>query len=119
MCNVRLIVFCDWPSSQWLVEALLLVLGFNVRSIRAKHKSKDREESVRKFNDETNPVQVLVTSQRIPATGLNLQACCADMFFIVTPSNTQTALQAAGRIIRIGQHLGCSIYIIVTGHSYD
>ena len=42
----KVIVFCDWPSTSWLVEVLMLVLGLNVMSIRAKHKLKEREEAV-------------------------------------------------------------------------
>lgn len=44
ICNKngrKVIVFCDWPSTVWLVEILLMVLGFNVISIRAKHRLKD------------------------------------------------------------------------------
>lgn len=78
ICNVhgrKVIIFCDWPSSAWLVEVLMLILGFNIFSIRAKHKQREREEAVNSFNDPTCPVQVLV-----------LQKHCSDVIFLDVPS---------------------------------
>lgn len=92
--------------------------GFNVPSIRARHKIKEREDIVRAFNDPTNPVPVLVTSTRVSATSLNLQAA-ADVIFVDTPSNAQVMVQAAGRVIRIGQLVACNIYVLTMDHSYD
>ena len=68
----KLIVFCDWPVTQWLVEMYLHTLGFNVRGIRSAHNTKDREDTVDAFNDPNNPVQILVSSLRISATAVNL-----------------------------------------------
>lgn len=36
--------------------------SYNVLSIRARHRNKEREEAVAALNDPDNPVQVLVTS---------------------------------------------------------
>ena len=58
----KVVIFCDWPSTSWLVKVLMIVLGFNVISIRAKNKSQEREAAVSAFNDPRNAVQVLVTS---------------------------------------------------------
>ena len=74
ICNKngrKVIVFCDWLSSAWLVEVLLMILGFAIISIRARHKQKDREEAVRMFNDKDCPIQVLVTSVNISATAMS------------------------------------------------
>ena len=53
----KVIVFCDWPSASWLVEVLVLLLDFNVLSIRARDKLVERKEAVVAFNDPNNPVQ--------------------------------------------------------------
>lgn len=47
----KVIVFCDWPSTAWLVEVVILLLNFNVLSIRAKHLLVEREAAVAAFND--------------------------------------------------------------------
>ena len=56
----KVIVFCDWPSTAWVVELVMLLLNFNVLSIRAKHLLSEREAVVTAFNDDQNPVQVRV-----------------------------------------------------------
>ena len=97
----------------------MLLLNFNVLSIRAKHLLSEREAAVTAFNDDQNPVQVLVTSVKVSATSLILQKDCADVIFVDVPSNAQSTQQAAGRVTRIGQKRACSIYILTTDHSYD
>ena len=42
----KVIVFCDWPATTWLVELLMMLTGFNVLSIRAKHNAAEREAAV-------------------------------------------------------------------------
>ncbi|KAF6235521.1 hypothetical protein HO173_006204 [Letharia columbiana] len=102
ICNKngrKVIVFCDWPSTAWLVEILLMVLGFNVISIRAKHRLKDREAAIAQFNDKTCPVQVLVTSVKVSATSVNLQKDCADTIFADVRSRmTKWSSRSAAKI---------------------
>ena len=47
------------------MEVLLLILGFNVISIRAKHKQREREDAVAAFNDR----HVLRESQNLASRG--------------------------------------------------
>ena len=47
------------------MEVLLLILGFNVISIRAKHKQREREDAVAAFNDR----HVLKDNQNPPTRG--------------------------------------------------
>ncbi len=67
----------------------------------------------------TRPLQVLVISLRISSVAINLQACCSDVIFVDVPGNAQTALQAAGRVLRIGQTRVCRIWVMCVDHSYD
>ena len=98
----KVLIFVDWPANQWVIELFLDLLGFNTIAIRARHDPGERDETVAQFNDKNCPVQCLVTSLRISATALNLQKDCLDVIFIDPPSNAQTALQAGGRVCRIG-----------------
>lgn len=83
----KVILFCDWPATSWLVEILIMLVGFNVLSIRAKHNAAEWEAAVSTFNDKENPVQVLVTSLKVSSTSLNLQKDCADIIFVDVSSN--------------------------------
>lgn len=69
-----------------------MILGFGVMSIRARHKQKDREGALRMFNDKNCSVQVLVTSNKISATVINLRKDCTDTIFVDDPSNAQVTL---------------------------
>ena len=92
--------------------------GYNVLSIRAKHKQKEREVTVREFNDTRSHVQVLVNNAKFSAISINLQKDCSDAISIDVPSNAQATLQAGARVVRIGQTRSCSIYIVTLDHSY-
>ena len=94
-----------------------MLIGFNVLSIRAKHKATEREAGINASNDKENPVQVLVTSLKVSSTSLNLQKDCADVILVDIHSKTQAAQQATGRVIRFGQLYSCTICIITTDHS--
>lgn len=71
------------------------------------------------FNDADHPVNVLVGSLRISATALNLQRNCSEVIFIDVPVNENTAKQAAGRVLRIGQEKKCYCWIFTVDHTYD
>ena len=71
------------------------------------------------FNDKACTVHILITSNRISSTAINLQKDCSTVIFVDVPSNAQSTLQAAGRVIRIGQKQRCTIYILTIDHTYD
>lgn len=66
----KVLLFADWPLTQWCVEMFLHTCGFNVIGIRAQNKQTERDECVRAFCDPDSNVQVLVTSMRISATAI-------------------------------------------------
>ena len=115
----KLIVFCDWPMTQWLAGLFLTNLDFNVIGIRSTHSTTALEEAVVEFNDPASNVQILVMSLRISSTAVNLQDDCSNMVFLDCPTNAQIALQAGGRTLRIGQTRTCIQYVIVLDLSYD
>ena len=69
-CNIhgrKLLIFPDWPMTQWNTENVFAECGFNVVGIRAIHKSLERDACANTFNDPTSNLQILVTSLRISA----------------------------------------------------
>ena len=83
----KVIVFCDWPATAWLVELLMLVHDINVLSIRARHKNQEREEVVAASNDPADPVQVLFTSYKVSSIAINLQEAYSDVVLFDVASN--------------------------------
>ena len=53
------------------------------------------------------------------ATAYNLQDCCSDLIFFDVPSNSQTKLQAGGRLIRLGQRRRVLVWTLPVDHTYD
>ena len=106
----KVIIFTDWPFTQWVVEWSLMNLGYKVIGISIAHKSSDREAAVDAFNDRHSLSDVLVTSTRLMATGYNLQYNCSDMIIADCPQGEANALQCGGRILRIGQTRVCYLY---------
>ena len=120
ICQVhkrKALLFCDWPATAWLVEVLVLLLGFQTLTIRARHKSSERDRAIALFNDPESAFQVLVTNVKVSSTALNLQGDCSAVIFVDVPSNAQSTQQAACRVIRIGQRKACNIYILTTDHT--
>jgi superfamily II DNA or RNA helicase len=60
-----------------------------------------------------------VTTYRCSAIGLNLQGACSDLVMLDVPSSVPMALQAFGRIHRLGQSRKQKIWIVTTDHTYD
>ena len=115
----KVIIFTDWPFTQWEVEWFLMSLGYNVIGIRSAHKMKDCESALDAFKNQDNPVDVLVTSIRLMATGVNLQYDCSDMIFADCPQSALLAIHCGGRILRMGQRRICNLYVLTVDHSYD
>ncbi|KAL8752829.1 MAG: hypothetical protein Q9199_005469 [Rusavskia elegans] len=98
----KLIIFSEWPITQWLVEYFLVNLGFKVLSIRSFHKQRDREAALDQFNDPDDENPILSTSPRVSATSANIQYCCCDSLWVDSFSNTQAVIQSGGRTNRMG-----------------
>ena len=86
----KTIIFYDWPAISWLLERLIIVLEYDLLSIRAKYKSSEREAAINAFNEKTNSMQALVTSLKVYPTMINLQKDCADVVSVDVPSNAQS-----------------------------
>jgi SNF2 family DNA or RNA helicase len=93
----------------------------NIRtlSLRSSHTQSERQQVVRAFNDPNTQWQVLATTYRCSAIGLNLQGACSEQVMLDVPSSVPMALQAFGRIHRLGQGRQQTIWIVTTDHTYD
>ena len=115
----KLLIFAEWPVTQWLLECFLINLGIPILAIRSMHHQRERDAAVRKFNDPTDDAMCMVTSPKTSGTGVNMQTGCLDTLFVDGYTNAQAALQASGRTLRLGQKHKCTFYTLTTYHSYD
>lgn len=65
------------------------------------------------------PLTIKGSKLFIVLSAINLQKTCSDVIFVDVPSNANTAQQAAGRILRIGQERICRFWVLTLDHSYD
>ena len=122
ICRVnhrKVIVFTEWPYTQWLPEQFLQNLGFRFLVIRAKHSLRECNDLVDTFNNKGSEVHVLVTSSPLGNLILNMQYDCSDVIFLVSWSDALNALQCSGRVLRLGQTRIYHIYTITLNHAYD
>ncbi|KAI4154772.1 MAG: hypothetical protein LQ341_000297 [Variospora aurantia] len=115
----KLLVFCEWPITQWLVELWLANLSLPFIAIRSMHKLADRDHALERFNDPDDPAKGLVTSLAVGGTSSNMQHGGADVLYVDAWTNAQIAIQGSGRVLRMGQERKCTFYSLVTNHSYD
>lgn len=115
----RVAVFVMWPVTQWLIEAVFELLGFDYVSIRSEKTMKLRQEAVATFCDPESRCDVSVCSFACGGFGLNFQLATAFMVHVEFPYNVSTMLQANGRLHRLGQKFEQEIFILCLDSSYD
>jgi hypothetical protein len=115
----NLLIFVNWPGTQWIIELLLYIIGIDTLSIRSSHSRQQRSETLSHFNNPAHKRQVLVTSLKCGATSMNIQKNCSTVLFMEVPESANIAAQAIGRVHRLGQPLIQQIYIATTNHTYD
>ena len=105
----KALVFSQWTSLLDLAEPL--VRSAKLRFVRLDGATRDREEVVRRFQEEPE-VSLMLISLKAGGTGLNLTA--ADHIFLLDPWwNPAAEDQAADRAHRIGQERPVMIYRLV------
>jgi len=71
------------------------------------------------FNDPKTDIQILVTTYRTCAVGVNLHRACSDIVMVEPAINANTVLQAIGRVHRLGQTKEQTIRILFVDQSFN
>lgn len=117
--NKKLIVYCDWPSSVYLMKLVFDVLDMHAARISAGQSAKERSAIIGQFNDSRNEdVKILVASSRSAAESFNFQKACHNII-VMDIVNFNTIVQIIGRCYRIGQLHEQFIKILMLNRSYD
>src|SRR5258708_7820803 len=93
-------------------------MGYRVIVVRCELRHKERTELFRRFNDENDPSQVLVTSISL-SRGVNLHGACHTAMVIDHDASLPDLLQTACRVNRIGQEHKQEVLVISLNRSYD
>ena len=99
----RVLLFTEYvDTKEYIVQQLGAALpgvGERLLTLEGGMDEEDRERVKQAFNDPTHPVRILVGTDAA-REGINLQACCADLFHIDLPWNPGRMEQRNGRIDR-------------------
>ena len=115
----RLIVFTDWPTSEFDVESFLKVLEFKVLVLRAGMSTQERSAIAAEFNNPDSNVEILLVTYATCSLGLNLHYQCNNVVCLELAINVNTTLQGGGRIHRLGQKKPQRIWILSGSNTFD
>ncbi|KAI9777978.1 MAG: hypothetical protein M1816_004376 [Peltula sp. TS41687] len=106
----KLIIWCNFPVSQWIVTLFCLLHDIEARAYASTANSspKQRADMVDQFNTPMSqtsrkPIKVLVMSFLVSGLGLNLWAQCHENIVMENSNSYASEYQAWCRVRRIGQ----------------
>lgn len=88
---------------QWHIKLFLLILDFQVLSLRSGQSDKVRWGMAMRFNNLNEKIDTMITIYHASKINLNLHLCCADGVFMKPAPSINTMLQAIDRIHHLGQ----------------
>lgn len=115
----KLLVYVNWPQTQWLTECFLNNLGISNYSLTTSLKTAEKDEMIKAFNDPDDRVRILIANLRSSSQSVNLQNACHRVLILDAPDSLNIEVQAFGRVHRFGQkHVQDIVYVCVLD-TYD
>jgi hypothetical protein len=99
----KAIVWVAYPATQKLIVSLMAVLNIASRAFLATLDATERGNLVRAFNNEKDPLRVLICNYVCSPAGYNLQQACRYVHLLDPPPSKSAREQAVGRTHRLGQ----------------
>ena len=106
----KAIVWCLFPGQQVYVAAAMHLCGIDAKIFSADLSQREREEMVRSFTTDRTATDVLVCSYSVNSSGMNLQRLCHNVHLFETAMSEPVAMQAIGRVRRLGQTHVVKVY---------
>jgi hypothetical protein len=95
-------------------------MRFKVDTILSQMTLEQRMAVSNRFNDpEDKSIEILVCSYRVSSLGINLHLDCSDCVLFEPAVNTNTEIQAYGRLHRLGQEKEQRIYRLSMTNSFN
>ncbi|CRK16629.1 hypothetical protein BN1708_002886 [Verticillium longisporum] len=85
------------------IKAISTVADLRTLSIKSSHKAPEREDAINQINSPDSKADVLITSGRLSAFGVNYHNTFQNDILLKATENTATEIQMEGRLWRIGQ----------------
>lgn len=101
------------------METQLANLGIEFRSLKSFLNQEDRNQAISDFNDPESEVMVLLFTNQLGSSSLNLQMSSHCVIIMEIPINFGTLIQTMGRVNRIGQEFEQWIIIPWIDYSFD
>lgn len=115
----KIIIFCEWFYTQWIVEIAFQNFEYQILIIKARHKLITRMQVMKEFNIKNNDVKILMTSFRFFNFESNLQKNCFDVIYVDQWSFASNATQNEKRTHRMNQTRICYVYTLILNHNYN
>ncbi|RMZ78246.1 hypothetical protein DV737_g3998, partial [Chaetothyriales sp. CBS 132003] len=115
----KLLIFTNWPVELWELGFFLDLLGLPFLELRSGQTVQEKEMTIARFNDPYQRAKILITTFKATAVGVNLHKACHNVVMMSMPENVNSALQAIGRVHRLGQTHNQNIWILGVVNSYD
>ncbi|PNY23268.1 Uncharacterized protein TCAP_06784 [Tolypocladium capitatum] len=93
--------------------------GYATLHITSRTEQAERDTAVRRFSEKGSPYCALITSTTLNAYGVDFHRDCHVGLMVEEPPNTATAMQAIGRLYRLGQTDDVEFERVILRHSYD
>ncbi|KAK7893822.1 hypothetical protein LTR67_006523 [Exophiala xenobiotica] len=120
VCNEKkVLIFVDVPVSGQYVEWMLKAMHYHAAFMDSNVDETTKAKMVADFNDENSDLEVLITTYRIGAQAVDLQAHCSTVILFEPGVNTNMEIQAIGRIRRPGQQKPQTVYRFYVENTFN
>lgn len=93
--------------------------GIHTLHIHSRVDQSERDWAIRRFNSHETHYTTLLTSTQLSAFGVDFHFACHTGIMLEEPINTGTAVQAMGRLWRLGQTQDVRFYKVICQDTYD
>ncbi|KAG7104735.1 hypothetical protein HYQ46_013119 [Verticillium longisporum] len=94
-------IFSQEASEAKTIKAISTVADLRTLSIKSSHKAPEREDAINQINSPDSKADVLITSGRLSAFGVNYHNTFQNDILLKATENTATEIQMEGRLWRI------------------
>lgn len=114
----KILIFSQFVYVLVLLEEYLRYRGYKYEKIDGSVKSKERQNSIDRFNDPEKKRDVFLLSTKAGGLGINLTSANIVIIFD-SDWNPQNDVQATARAHRIGQKQEVMVYRFITKKTYE
>lgn len=112
------LILCQWPCCQCLLELVLCMCGFNVFSIKSNMGPEERAETIAMLKSQPEKFHSMISIVDVLRFGANLQFVPVLIVPDPVPS-LASGFSAIGRVHRVGSVSEQFVYFLFMAHGID